>query len=134
MSCHTPILLDNQPVIIPELRCRYLDQNEANGEYYCTVYERRHEVAPWCKTVAESIPTGALAWDCPYVAGIQGYRGKRWAKDWERDAIRQAVRSSLLMAGLTIADNPEAVLPILNTETEKYTYELNGDHYYFHKQ
>jgi uncharacterized cysteine cluster protein YcgN (CxxCxxCC family) len=134
MSCHTPILLDKQPVIIPELRCRYLDRNDDNGEYYCTVYERRHEVAPWCKSVPESIPAGALAWDCPYVTGIRGYRGKRWAKDWEREAIVQAVRTSILMVGLTMADNPEAVLPIVNTETEQYTYELDGDHYFFHRK
>jgi uncharacterized cysteine cluster protein YcgN (CxxCxxCC family) len=134
MSCHTPILLDKQPVIIPELRCKYLAHDEASGEFSCTVYERRHEVAPWCKSVPESIPTGALAWDCPYVAGVSGYRGKRWAKDWERGPILQAVRSSILMVGLTIADNPDAVLPILNTETEKYTYELEGDHYFFRRK
>jgi uncharacterized cysteine cluster protein YcgN (CxxCxxCC family) len=134
MSCHTPILLGTQSVIIPELRCTYLGRNEENGEYFCTVYERRHEVAPWCKTVAESIPTGALAWDCPYVWSIPGYRGKRWANRWERGLILKELRASILMGELTTADNPDAVLPILDTETEEYTYELQGDRYYFRKK
>jgi hypothetical protein len=108
MSCHTPILLSTQSVIIPELHCRYLNRNEENGEYFCTVYERRHEVAPWCKTVAESIrparwPGTVPTWPvCRTIA-------ENVTKSWERGKILKAVRSSLL---LTVADNPDAAVPI----------------------
>lgn len=133
MSCFTPIQLGNETVIIPDIYCKYLEAEPgAPGKYRCSVYEKRHEVAPWCKTVPEAIQLNALAWDCPYATGVPGFKGKRWARDWERHAIEETVRSSMIEFGLPFQDNPDAALRILNRHGETHwTYELDGDHYRF---
>jgi hypothetical protein len=135
MSCHTPILLGHESVIVPEIHCLYLAQKQdGSNEYYCTVYEKRFELAPWCKTSVEAIPLNALAWDCPYAQGVANFKGKRWAKDWERDAIYRVLREAFLQFGLPFADNPDSALKILNRNGEKgWTYRLEGDHYRFYK-
>jgi uncharacterized cysteine cluster protein YcgN (CxxCxxCC family) len=107
MSCHTPVWLGDEQVIIPELHCRYLTSGG------CSVYERRFEVAPWCKPVPEAIEIGALASDCPYTAGIAGYKGKRWAKDWEREAILPLLREALMRDGLSPEDDPVSASRLL---------------------
>jgi uncharacterized cysteine cluster protein YcgN (CxxCxxCC family) len=40
----------------------------------CRVYEDRHETNPDCLSVARGIERGVFPADCPYVAGLPGYR------------------------------------------------------------
>ncbi len=132
MSCHTPILLGgDEPVIIPELHCRFLERSHATGEFRCTVYENRFEMAPWCMTANEAARGGALAWDCPYSTGLTGVKGKRWATDWERESIVEALRTAFVEAGLPAEDNPDSALLLLGSE---WTYRLEGNRFRFVKR
>lgn len=133
MSCFTPIHIGDDSVIIPEIYCRYLAPDaESPGRYKCTVYEKRHEIAPWCKTVPEAIALNALAWDCPYAAGTPGFKGKRWAKDWEHAAIVEMLRPALIEFGLPSQDNPDGALRILDPAGKgNWSYVLEGDHFRF---
>ena len=47
----------------------------------CTVYERRFAVNPDCLTVEEGIKYRVFPADCPYVAGLEGYRPPRQDRD-----------------------------------------------------
>ena len=123
MSCHTPILLGSKIVIIPEIHCRFLVYDTA-GKAGCAVYENRHEIAPWCRTAEDALGLHALAHDCPYAAGIPGYKGKHWAKDWEHEAIAAVLRERLVTEGLTIEDSPESALRLFG---EGWTYEEAED-------
>ena len=62
--------------------------------------------------------------DCPYAAGVPGFKGKHWAKDWEREAIIEVMRDVLPLKGLPVEDDPEAALKLLEGE---WTYELSAD-------
>jgi len=123
MSCHTPIQLGSKVVIIPEIHCRFLE-HDAEGKSACSVYANRHEIAPWCRTAEEAVGLNALAHDCPYAAGIPGFSGKRWAKDWEHEAIARVLRVKLATEGLTIEDSPDSALRLLG---EGWTYEESDD-------
>lgn len=41
----------------------------------CRVYERRHQVNPYCLDRKTAIAKGVFPADCPYVQGIKGYAG-----------------------------------------------------------
>ena len=132
MSCHTPILLGEESVIIPEIHCRFLGSDSKTGESYCTVYERRFEAAPWCKTANEAARLGALAWDCPYATGLSGVKGKRWANEWEREIITKVLRACFVEKGLPLEDSPDSALNLLNCDSDqKWTYVQDGDRYRF---
>lgn len=75
VSCHAAVPIGGVAVVVPGLHCRYLEEDRP-GRFRCTVYERRLEVAPWCRTSDEALAEGLLAQDCPYAAGTEGYRGK----------------------------------------------------------
>lgn len=123
VSCHTPIQMGSRLVVIPEIHCRFLE-HDAEGRSACGIYDKRHEIAPWCRTAEEAIPLQALAHDCPYAAGIEGFKGKRWAKDWEHQAIARVLREKLIQEGLTIEDSPESALRLLG---EGWTYAESED-------
>lgn len=74
VSCHAAVPIGGVPVVVPGLHCRYLEED--GGRFRCGVYERRLEVAPWCRTADEAVAQGLVAQDCPYAAGVDGYRGK----------------------------------------------------------
>ncbi len=123
ISCHTPIQLGSKLVVIPEIHCRFLERG-ADGKCSCTVYDRRHEIAPWCRTAEEAVGLNALAHDCPYASGVAGFKGKRWATDWEREAIVALLRELLPREGLTIEDSPESALRLLGDD---WTYKESDD-------
>ncbi|ALC16500.1 hypothetical protein DSOUD_1722 [Desulfuromonas soudanensis] len=59
--------------------CRCLDLQTR----LCTVYPERHSARPGCTPITpENAARGILPADCPYVAGIPGYRPPRlWDDD-----------------------------------------------------
>jgi len=62
--------------IIPELPCKYLSRVDENTAV-CAIYQNRHQIVKWCKRVTkQSVRNGLFPADCPYVRGIDGYRGK----------------------------------------------------------
>ena len=126
MSCHSPILLGARTVIISELRCRFLAY-DSEAKALCTVYENRYEAAPWCKSAEEAFTMNGLAHDCPYTAGIDSYRGKRWATAKEHEAIVPVLLAKLVAEGLTTEHNPDAALPLLERDGSRWTYEQSED-------
>lgn len=89
VSCHFAVPVNGLPVVIDDLHCRYLTTEPGVGplpRYSCRVYERRHEVAPWCQPVQAAFEQGLLAQDCPYALATRDaerargrpyhYRGK----------------------------------------------------------
>ncbi|MBT9556377.1 MAG: hypothetical protein IV100_10125 [Myxococcales bacterium] len=89
VSCHFAVPVNGLPVVIDDLHCRYLTTEPGEGalpRYACSVYERRHEVAPWCQPVQAAFEQGLLAQDCPYALATRDaerargrpyqYRGK----------------------------------------------------------
>ncbi len=51
--------------------CEFLDPESR----LCTVYEERHRRKPVCTPLTPKVlAMGALPGDCPYVAGLEGYR------------------------------------------------------------
>ncbi len=67
--CFRKLLLDDR-VIYLDTPCQHLDPETR----LCTVYERRSEVNPDCICVEDGVRRGVFPADCPYVAGIPGYR------------------------------------------------------------
>lgn len=57
-------------VVYLDSPCAHLDLETR----LCRVYGRRHEVNPGCLTVEEGTRRGVFPADCPYVAGLPGYR------------------------------------------------------------
>jgi uncharacterized cysteine cluster protein YcgN (CxxCxxCC family) len=134
MSCHTPILLGSRTVIVPEIHCRFLAY-DAEGKAACTVYENRYEAAPWCRSAEEAIELNALGWDCPYAAGVPGFKGKHWAKDWEHEAVVDAMKKVLPVKGLPVEDNPDSALRLLESNGGgEWTYEQDGDVFRFREK
>ena len=78
--CYAKIVIDGEIVYLP-FPCPYLDEDTR----LCTIYERRHEVNPDCLTLEEGIRIGVFPADCPYVAGIEGYKPPR--EKWTRRDI-----------------------------------------------
>ena len=83
---------------------------EGPGRYYCTVYEKRIEMAPWCHTAIEAREAGHLAHDCPYTADMPGYEGRRWAPTELREKQQQLIRKKLVSEELQKFADPEAAL------------------------
>ena len=67
--CYAKLLVGDR-VIYTDVPCAYLDLQTR----LCRVYERRHEMNPDCLRVEEGIRRGVFPADCPYVAGIAGYK------------------------------------------------------------
>lgn len=61
-------------VFYTETPCEKLDL----ATRLCTVYENRHTARPGCGPLTpENLARGILPADCPYVAGVEGYRAPR---------------------------------------------------------
>ena len=59
--------------------CPHLDRETK----LCREYARRHDASPSCLSIPEAIAKRALPTDCPYVAGMEGYRGPVELRFWD---------------------------------------------------
>ena len=75
----------------------------------CTVYERRHEINPFCTSVEDGIKLGIWPGTCPYVSDLPHYKAPRAATPEEietytdeclaaLDEIRLAAQAALAAA------------------------------------
>jgi uncharacterized cysteine cluster protein YcgN (CxxCxxCC family) len=97
-SCHFAVPVNGLPVVVDDLHCKYL-QASAPGQFICSVYSNRFEVAPWCATVDEAIEGQLLAQNCLYTSGIVGYRGKTRLHRRLMAKAEPGIRQSLLRDG-----------------------------------
>ncbi|MEW6775328.1 MAG: hypothetical protein AB1405_03490 [Bdellovibrionota bacterium] len=72
--CHLAFEVDGKRVSVKELPCKHL-RYDAQGKSRCEIYSRRLETDFCCKVSARSVRMGLFPSDCPYVEGIEGYRG-----------------------------------------------------------
>jgi len=70
------VIVDDE-VYYTDIPCPYLDATSK----LCTVYEKRFEKNSECLTVEEGIKMGVFPADCPYVAGVAGYKAPHAAGD-----------------------------------------------------
>lgn len=70
--CYAKVVIGDD-VFYTDIPCKYLDVLTSN----CRVYERRFEVNPDCLTVEQGISARVFPADCPYIAGLEGYRPPR---------------------------------------------------------
>ena len=70
--CYAKLVFEEEMVFLP-FPCPHLDEKTR----LCKVYERRFEVNPDCLTLDEGIRLGVFPADCPYVAGLKGYKPPR---------------------------------------------------------
>jgi hypothetical protein len=80
--CYKKIFI-GRTVCITLFPCKYLDVHTN----LCTIYERRHEVNPFCLSVPEGLRVSAFPADCPYVAALapQSYVAARDDWDWKSE-------------------------------------------------
>ena len=121
-SCHTAIPVNDIPVVVPGLTCRYLAERPGGG-FQCAVYARRFEVAPWCKTTDEALAEGFLAHDCPYTEGRAGYKGKVWLRPRLFESIVPVLREHVASVGVPYMVDPEAARRFLEGDGSRWTYE-----------
>jgi len=80
--CYHTVHIGNELVVTP-MKCVHLDAETG----LCGCYEQRHEMYPECLPMVEAIRRRILPDDCPYVAGIKGYKGPRDMRDSENGMI-----------------------------------------------
>jgi len=90
-------------------------QHQDPGSKLCKVYNERDKV-PWCVSVEKAIEKRVLPNDCPYVQGIEGYKGPAPAEPHQPEAVD--LMAKVMDAGDTIVSAPD------NTKTLD---ELIGD-------
>ena len=89
--CHQGFIVCGYFILVPELPCKYLDQN-GDGKYYCTTYETRDSVE-WChRCNVKTVKQGLFPEDCSYTRGVINYEGKMLPPKGEEDRIRRALR------------------------------------------
>ncbi len=128
VSCHFAVPVNGLPVVIEDLHCRYLTVEEgahALPRYACSVYERRHEVAPWCQPVQAAFEQSLLAQDCPYVVASRDaerargrpfhYRGKTRLHPRLLAAAMPAILRQVLDEGVSDALSHDGLLRFLKT-------------------
>ena len=126
-SCHFAVPVNGRNTIVDDLHCTFLGKNE-DGTFFCTVYERRFEEAPWCHTTDEALQDGLLAQDCPYARGVPGYKGKSWIKPEIRERAELAIREQLLAFGVPHGISQEGLFRFLaKTGGGDWKLELNAD-------
>ena len=132
-SCHLPVKVGEEKIIVPELHCTFLSKPDAQGKFSCTVYEQRFEKAPWCHTADDAMKEGQLAQDCPYAAGVPGFKGKKWADEPTRARLVPILRQRLIDEGLPVSASPDSALRLLTSDGEEWTYSLAPGKYVFHR-
>ena len=119
MSCHFAVPVNGLAVVIDALHCKFLGRSTetaagaSGGGYYCTVYERRFEVAPWCHTAEGALAAGFLAQDCPYARGTPGYRGKVRLSPSLLRKVLPAVRAEVARVGIPSGADPDDAVRFL---------------------
>ena len=131
MSCHLAIEVGDAKYLVEELHCRFLLRHD-DGNYGCSVYEKRLEMAPWCYLADEAVLTGSVATDCPYASGIPNFRGREWASPEIRAKLIPVIRRRLIDEGLPIAGSPRAALRVLNVDGETWEYSEQKDRFVFY--
>ena len=75
VCCSLAVEVGTRLVVVEGVGCKYLRRMD-DGRYFCEVYPRRFELAPWCFRAEDALKRRLLAEDCPYVLGVGSYRGK----------------------------------------------------------
>jgi uncharacterized protein len=92
-------------VMIPDLPCKFL-QVLPEGGSRCTVYPIR-ELTGFCHRITlEAVRRELFPPDCPYMAGIPGYRGKVLIPAEEFEALKPILRDLF-----RLVDRPTYVRP-----------------------
>lgn len=80
--CYKKIIIGRTVYITP-FPCEYLN-TDTN---MCTIYDRRHELNPYCLNVEDAIKHNSFPADCPYVEeqAPPRYRAAREDLDWPRE-------------------------------------------------
>ena len=113
-SCLFAIDVDDVPIVIPELRCRFL-KRDGDGRHLCSVYEDRFERAPWCETALDALKEGLLGQECGYVRalGPRDYVGKRRLTAEQRKTLLPILREALIEHGAPVGASPEGLRELL---------------------
>jgi|GEM_PF-2413032 len=80
--CYKKIIV-GRTVFITPFPCEYLD-TQSN---LCTIYERRHELNPFCLSIKDGFSVNAFPEDCPYVPehAPPKYKAAREGWDWSTE-------------------------------------------------
>ena len=96
ISCHASLRLeDGRDVVVEGLHCKFLEP-WGIGQWACSVYEKRFEVAPWCHSVASALPQGLLRHDCPYTDSENRIGGKVHVSAKEYASLWPEIQAKLL--------------------------------------
>ena len=80
--CYKKIIV-GRTVFITPFPCEFLDTHSNQ----CTIYERRHELNPYCLSIEEGLKVSAFPADCPYVEAQAppSYKPAKESWDWEQE-------------------------------------------------
>ena len=92
--CHPEIAISGTRVVVKGIGCKYLACGE-DGKSTCTVYPRRHELAPWCATLRRGLVISLFPDDCPYVDGLPHYHGPEALSSFKYDIVAPLIRERL---------------------------------------
>ena len=88
-------LAKGHKVLIPDLKCRYLDVDDT-GKSCCGIYEDRDTKAgSWCLPLAKAIDQGIFPKACPYVAEMDGYVGTNILPDEQYQKLKPHIQKAL---------------------------------------
>ena len=147
VSCHFAVPVNGLPVVIDELRCRYLLRAE-DGRFACSVYPQRYQVAPWCHSAEDALLKGLQAQDCPYGRGAPSadpaaprVRGKTRLSPSLLHKVLPAILAEIQRVGVPSGADPAPVQALLERSTPadeapvRWTYALSedGQRYLFHR-
>lgn len=89
--CNCGIQVQDRMVMLKDLPCRHLDY-EPGGMAVCVVYPVRENTG-WCHKInVESIRKNLFPPNCPYVEGLDNYRGKIELADSEFEEVVPILR------------------------------------------
>lgn len=92
--CHPSVPINGRLVLVKGVRCKFL-RFDGDGQSRCGVYAERHRRAPWCQKLERGIDTRIFPGLCPYVKGLEGYRGPEVL-----DAVRYRLVEDQIIAAL----------------------------------
>ena len=120
ICCHIPLTIDNQDIVIKEMHCKFLKQQE-DGRRICSVYENRFEMMPTCHHVSTAAPRGLLHVGCAY---NKTGKGKVWLSEMKYGYYWTQILSFLKQNSVPNTINKEAFLAELKKR------EPQGDWYF----